>query len=88
MKRIILVGLLVCTTMFPGCGNRNRKTFSEFLSEEYPYIAYNNSTYRFDTKNRRIEVPEGYVLNQGDSYAWVETEDGYDLIIHFVKEGE
>lgn len=88
MNRIILVGLLVCTTLFPGCRNRNGQTFNEYLSEKYPYIEYHNSSYNFDADNRNIEVPDGYVLNQGNSYEWVETEDGYDLIIHFVKEGE
>lgn len=41
---------------------------------------------RFDEYNRTIVLDDGYVLNGGHSYDIVETEDGYDLILHFVEE--
>lgn len=50
-----------------------------------PYIDYHNSYFRFDEKNERIEIVDGYVMDEGHSYEWVETPNGYDLIIHFVK---
>lgn len=50
-----------------------------------PYISYHNSNYNFDEKNRKIEIIDGYVMDEGHSYEWVETESGYDLVIHFVK---
>lgn len=50
-----------------------------------PYISYHNSNFRFDEKNRKIEIADGYVMDEGHSYEWVETESGYDLVIHFVK---
>lgn len=47
-------------------------------TEKWPRIIYQNTSYRFDEYNRTI------VLD--DSYDIVETEDGYDLILHFVEE--
>lgn len=89
MKKIwllLLVALIILT--FVGCKNSNGQTFSEYLVEVYPYVEYRNSSFNFDTKNEKIQVIDGYTLNQGNSYEWVETEDGYDLIIHFKKGGE
>lgn len=37
---------------------------------------YQNTSYRFDEYNRTIVLDGGHV----------ETEDGYDLILHFVEE--
>lgn len=44
--------------------------------EKWPRIIYQNTSYRFDEYNRTI----------GHSYDIVETEDGYDLIFHFIAE--
>ena len=44
-------------------------------TEKWPRIIY-----RFDEYNRTI------VLDGGHSYDIVETEDGYDLIFHFIAE--
>lgn len=89
MKKIAIM-LLIATVMltFIGCKNAKGQTFSEYLIEEYPYIEYRNSSFNFDTNNEKIEIIDGYTLDQGNSYEWVETEDGYDLIIHFKKGGE
>ena len=89
MKKIcFLAALLIALLMLTGCKNSQGQTFKEYLIEEYPYIEYRNSSLNFDTKNEKIKVIDGYILNQGNSYEWVETEGGYDLIIHFVKENE
>lgn len=55
------------------------------MKATYPRIEYRNSPYNFDMYNREIEVQDGYVLDEGHSYDTVETEDGYDVILHFVK---
>jgi hypothetical protein len=90
MKRMCFLILLIIplVLVLVGCRNSNGQTFNEYLSEVYPRIEYRNSSYNFDANNREITVLDGYVLDQGNSYEWVETEDGYDLIIHFEKGGE
>ena len=89
MKKICLAVLIIALVpMFMGCRNSKGQTFNEYLTEVYPYIEYHNSSFNFDSKNEKIEIISGYTLNQGNSYEWVETEDGYDLIIHFTKGGE
>lgn len=46
----------------------------------WPRIIYQNTSYRFDEYNRTI------VLDGGHSYDIVETENGYDIIFHFIVE--
>lgn len=88
MKKIcFLTALLIILLVFAGCKNANGQTFGEYIDGRYPFIYYHNSYLNFDNKNREIELPDGYTLNQGNSYEWVETEEGCDLIIHFVKGG-
>ena len=69
MKKIVLL-LLLATIMltFIGCKNAKGQTFSEYLNKEYPYIEYRSSSFNFDYANRRIEIIDGYILNQGNSY--------------------
>jgi hypothetical protein len=80
---LLLLAIIILT--FVGCKNSKGQTFNEYLTGVYPYIEYRNSSFNFDTNNEKIQVIDGYTLNQGNSYEWVETEDGYDLIIHFEK---
>lgn len=47
-------------------------------TEKWPRIIYQNTSYRFDEYNRTIVLDDGYDI--------VETEDGYDLIFHFIAE--
>lgn len=49
-------------------------------TEKWPRIIYQNTSYRFDEYNRTI------VLDGGHSYDIVETENGYDIIFHFIAE--
>ena len=88
MKRILLVVFVIVLLTLTGCKNSKGQIFNEYLTGVYPYIEYRNSSFNFDTKNEKIEIIEDYVLNQGNSYEWVETENGYDLVLHFVKGGE
>lgn len=54
----------------------------------YPHIEYRNSSYNFDIANRIIRCDSGYELSDNNPYDIVETEDGYDLVLHFVEENE
>lgn len=53
------------------------------ISPTYPRIEY-----RLDPYNREIPIESEYVLDEAHSYDVVETEDGYDIVLHFVKGGE
>ena len=54
-------------------------------SHKYQLLRYRNSDYNMDPYNREIPVQDGYILNEGNSYEVVETDSGYDLVLHFVK---
>ena len=58
------------------------------ISPTYPLLMYRNSSYNLDPYNREILIENGYVLDEAHSYDVVETEDGYDIVFHFVKGGE
>lgn len=58
----------------------NILVLSLLITEKWPRIIYQNTSYRFDEYNRTIVLDDGY------SYDIVETEDGYDLIFHFIAE--
>lgn len=74
-KIFIYINLLILSLlMLTGC------------TEKWPRIVYQNTSYRFDEYNRTIILDDGYVLNGDHSYDIVETEDGYDLILHFIVE--
>lgn len=55
------------------------------IEPTYPRIEYRNSSYNFDPYNREISIESGYVLDEAHSYDVVETEDGYGIVLHFVK---
>lgn len=52
---------------------------------QYPHLDYAQSKWGEEICPF-VEVREGYVLNKGHSYDEIKTEDGYDLVLHFVKE--
>lgn len=54
-------------------------------SPKYPVLRYRNSEYNMDPYNREIPVQNGYILDEGNSYEVVETDSGYDLVLHFVE---
>lgn len=51
-----------------------------------PVIVYKPTNLVADSV--KIAVWDGYILNQGHQYDVVETEAGYDLVLHFVKDGD
>lgn len=56
---------------------------------KYPRLEYRNSSYNFDPFNREIQIEDGFILDEGHSYDFVETDSGYDVVIHFVpRDGE
>lgn len=64
----------------------NLLVLSLLMLEKWPRIIYQNTDYRFDEHNRTIVLDDGYVLDGGHSYDIVETENGYDIIFHFIAE--
>lgn len=40
----------------------------------------------FNVRPIDIQKQDGYKINFNHPYEMIETEDGYDLIIHFIKE--
>lgn len=64
----------------------NILVLSLLSTEKWPRIIYQNTSYRFDEYNRTIVLDDGYVLDGGHSYDIVETENGYDIIFHFIAE--
>ena len=49
-------------------------------------MVYRNSSFNFDTSNLEIKIRENYMLDEGHSYDFTETEEGYDITFHFIKE--
>ena len=77
MKKILItLALPIFAIILSSCGTKIT----------YPHLEYRNSSYNFDILNRTILLEDGYVLNDGNAYEIVETESGYDLVIHFIKE--
>lgn len=59
------------------------------IEPKYPRLEYRNSSYNLDPFNREIQIEDGFVLDEGHSYDVIETDSGYDVVLHFVpKEGE
>lgn len=80
MKRLIAL-MLVLMLLLCGC-----EVDKDERDDGYPKIDYQNSQWEYDRANMHIQIPEGYVLNQGHAYEIVETEDGYNIILHMIKE--
>ena len=80
MKRLIAI---IFALMFLLCGC---EVPNEERDKDYPKLEYQNSQWEYDSKDMYIPIPEGYVLNQGHAYEIVKTEDGYDIILHMIKE--
>lgn len=78
MKRFAIL-LLLCTVFLSGCGH------GRDIKPTYPRVEYRNSSYNFDPYNREIAVAAGYILDEGHSYDIVETDNGCDVVLHFVK---
>lgn len=82
MKKFWFICFLM-VVLLSGCGEMDT---GEPMERTYPYINYRNSSFNFDPLNREIPVEEEYVLNEGHSFDVVETDEGYDVVLHFIKE--
>ena len=80
MKKLIF--LMMIMMMLTGCSSGDSKEYSE----NYPYVQYQHSKWTYDSNNQMVKIKDGYILDQGHSYDVVETENGYDLILHFIEE--
>lgn len=78
MKRALPI-LLSCILLLPGCTSGRR------VETTYPRLEYRNSSYNFDPYNRELNIEDGYILDEGYSYDIVETDTGFDIVLHFVK---
>ncbi len=75
MKTKVLAILLVLVlVILTACGNT-----------VYPKVLYHNSRWRFDDLDKTIPVINGYILDQANPYETIETEQGYNLVLHFVR---
>ena len=81
MKKLLAV-ILSLSILLCGC-----EVSKDDRIQGYPKIEYQNSQWEYDYQNMYIPVPDGYILNQGNAYEVVETNDGYNIILHFIKEG-
>lgn len=75
----IAVVAVFCVVMFSACDEGMTK-------KTYPYLEYRSSQYNLDIKNKVILLGDGFYLDDSHPYDTVYTDDGYDLVIHFVKE--
>lgn len=76
---IFLVLLIVCSMLLSACSKEVN------IDSKYPYLEYFNSAFHFDEQNQLINLPDGYILNQGHSYDIIETDVGCDVIVHLIK---
>lgn len=75
MKRLIILIFASLLLLLTGCTSVN-----------FPRLVYQPTIWRMD--NDYIPLQEGYILDDGYRYDIIETEDGYDLVLHFVEEVE
>lgn len=54
-------------------------------SDHNPYIKVQNNNWTYSSYNREIQINKGYEMNQSHSYDIVETEEGIDVIIHYIE---
>lgn len=74
MKRLIIAVLLLLTLC--GCSKAENMY-------PYPCLIYRPSYWSL---SRVWKIEDGHKLNDGHSYDIIDTEDGYDVVVHFVEE--
>lgn len=74
MRKLIIFIFIGLLLLLTGC------------EKGWPRITYDHSSWTF--YNEVIQLKDGYIINEGHMYDIVETEDGYDLVLHFVEETE
>lgn len=77
MKRIICIILLITLSfIFCGCCSINE--------DKFPQLEICRSNYRADSVY--VALRDGYNFNIQHLYDEVETEDGYDIVVHVVRD--
>lgn len=74
--RILLFALML--VLLTGCDA------GRSIKARYPQLLYYNSSSNFDKFNRKIQIEDGFILDEGHSYDVVKTDGGYDVVLHFV----
>ena len=77
MKKIICIILLIALSfILCGCGSINE--------DKFPQLKFCRSNWRAD--NIYIALRDGHNFNIQHLYEEVETENGYDIIVHVVRD--
>ena len=76
MKKLFIIILILICLLLQGCSQADK------MRETYPHITLEISAYYAD--DVYIPIPQGYTFNSKNYYDEVETEDGYDIIIHLI----
>lgn len=71
MKRLIIIGLMLITLC--GCSK---------VDNTYPRLIYRPSYW---STGRQWTILDDYKLDDGHSYDIIDTENGRDIVFHFVK---
>lgn len=77
-KAAIIAAIVLCIIFLSSC---------EATKITYPHLEYRASNFNFDIKNKTILLRDKFYLNDGRPYDMVDTENGYDLILHFTENG-
>lgn len=78
-KLIIIITLFLICLICGGCSISN----STKMRDTYPHITLESSVYYAD--DVYIPVSQEYTFNPQNYYNEIETEEGYDIIIHLKK---
>lgn len=78
MKKLFIIVLILICLLLQGCG----RSQTSKIRGTYPHITLEISAYYDD--DVYIPVPQGYTFNSKNYYDEVETEQGYDIIIHLI----
>lgn len=77
MKKFwVFVSAIFIALLFSGC---------EYVLDEYPCVEFCASNYRYDRRNKMIVLDKDSCINDSNPYDIVETETGYNLILHFER---
>lgn len=57
------------------------------MSNHSPYIKVMDSYYTYDEDNVLIDIPKDYYIIRNHPYDIVETDNGFDVVVHY-EEGD
>ena len=75
-KSLVFILAILIALLLSGC---------EYVLDEYPCVEFCASNYRYDRRNKMIVLDRDSCINDSNPYDIVETETGYNLILHFEK---